>query len=109
MPQKRGALDSVATVLENRADEVHQVDPTDELLIIDNHISLHRRTAFTDPRGATLCGFGSTSRPRPTAPQSRAACKKCRLWRPSLFYRRRIGGSLPCPRWSHSIVSLRWN
>src|SRR5882757_4861445 len=27
MPQKRGALDSVATVLENRADEVHQVDP----------------------------------------------------------------------------------
>jgi alpha-ketoglutarate-dependent taurine dioxygenase len=36
--------------LANGPGEIRQVIPTDGILIIDNHITLHGRTAFTDPR-----------------------------------------------------------
>jgi alpha-ketoglutarate-dependent taurine dioxygenase len=36
--------------LANGPGEIRQVIPTDGILIIDNHIALHGRTAFTDPR-----------------------------------------------------------
>jgi alpha-ketoglutarate-dependent taurine dioxygenase len=34
----------------SRPGEIRQVTPTDGILIIDNHIALHGRIAFTDPR-----------------------------------------------------------
>jgi alpha-ketoglutarate-dependent taurine dioxygenase len=36
-------------VLNNGHDEIRAVIPTDGILIINNHITLHGRTAFTDP------------------------------------------------------------
>jgi alpha-ketoglutarate-dependent taurine dioxygenase len=48
-PELRQALDAVVDKLENGPDEIRQVIPTDGILIIDNHIALHGRTAFSDP------------------------------------------------------------
>jgi alpha-ketoglutarate-dependent taurine dioxygenase len=45
----RMALDTLIELLEHGADEIRLVIPTDGLLIINNHIALHGRTAFTDP------------------------------------------------------------
>jgi alpha-ketoglutarate-dependent taurine dioxygenase len=36
-------------LLENSPAEVYQTVPTDGMIIIDNHIALHGRTAFSDP------------------------------------------------------------
>jgi alpha-ketoglutarate-dependent taurine dioxygenase len=49
-PGVRQALDAVIEQLANGPGEIRQVIPTDGILIIDNHIALHGRTAFTDPR-----------------------------------------------------------
>jgi alpha-ketoglutarate-dependent taurine dioxygenase len=49
IPEVRQALDTVIELLENGPDEIRQVIPTDGLLVINNHIALHGRTAFTDP------------------------------------------------------------
>jgi hypothetical protein len=48
-PEVRQAVDTVIELLQNGPDEVRQVIPTDGLLIINNHVALHGRTAFTDP------------------------------------------------------------
>jgi alpha-ketoglutarate-dependent taurine dioxygenase len=48
-PEIRGALDTVSELLEKGADEIYQVLPTDGLLVVNNHVALHGRTAFTDP------------------------------------------------------------
>ncbi|GAA1252091.1 hypothetical protein GCM10009609_14280 [Pseudonocardia aurantiaca] len=45
----RQALDALREQLVNGPDEIRQVIPTDGILIINNHITLHGRTAFTDP------------------------------------------------------------
>ena len=45
----RAALDTVRNLLENGGEELRQVIPTDGLLLVDNHIALHGRSAFTDP------------------------------------------------------------
>lgn len=47
-PDIRGALDTVSDLLENGADEVHSVVPTDGIIIMNNHLILHGRTRFTD-------------------------------------------------------------
>lgn len=44
----RQALDTVLNQLEDGPDEIRLTIPTDGLLIVNNHISLHGRTAFTD-------------------------------------------------------------
>jgi alpha-ketoglutarate-dependent taurine dioxygenase len=49
-PEVHEALDTVIEQLAGGPGEIRQVIPTDGILIIDNHISLHGRTAFTDPR-----------------------------------------------------------
>jgi alpha-ketoglutarate-dependent taurine dioxygenase len=47
----RSALDTVRALLEDEgAEELRRVVPTDALLVIDNHVALHGRTAFTDPQ-----------------------------------------------------------
>ena len=48
-PEVREALATVLDVLDNGPDEIRAVIPTDGILIINNHITLHGRTAFTDP------------------------------------------------------------
>jgi alpha-ketoglutarate-dependent taurine dioxygenase len=48
-PEIYQALDLVTKHLAHGAGEIRQVIPTDGILIIDNHITLHGRTAFTDP------------------------------------------------------------
>jgi alpha-ketoglutarate-dependent taurine dioxygenase len=48
-PEIRQALDTVVELLEHGPDEIRLVIPTDGLLLVDNHIALHGRTAFTDP------------------------------------------------------------
>jgi hypothetical protein len=48
-PELRQALDTVIEFLQNGPDEIRQTIPTDGLLIVNNHIALHGRTAFTDP------------------------------------------------------------
>jgi hypothetical protein len=45
----REALDTLIHLLEHGPEEIRLVIPTDGILIIDNHIALHGRTAFTDP------------------------------------------------------------
>lgn len=45
----REALGKVIDVLKNGPDEIRLTIPTDGVLIINNHIALHGRTAFTDP------------------------------------------------------------
>jgi alpha-ketoglutarate-dependent taurine dioxygenase len=48
-PEVRQALDAVIEQLTNGPGEIRLVIPTDGILIINNHITLHGRTAFTDP------------------------------------------------------------
>jgi len=48
-PEMREALDTVIEFLQNGPDEIRQTIPTDGVLVINNHIALHGRTAFTDP------------------------------------------------------------
>ncbi|WP_331533561.1 TauD/TfdA family dioxygenase [Pseudonocardia sp.] len=45
----RAALDTVRDLLENGGEELRRVIPTDGLLLVNNHIALHGRSAFTDP------------------------------------------------------------
>jgi alpha-ketoglutarate-dependent taurine dioxygenase len=47
-PQVREALDTVADILANRTEEIRQVLPTDGIVVIDNHVAFHGRTAFDD-------------------------------------------------------------
>jgi alpha-ketoglutarate-dependent taurine dioxygenase len=47
-PEVRQALDTVAEQLADPANEVRQVLPTDGIVVIDNHVAFHGRTAFTD-------------------------------------------------------------
>lgn len=47
-PPVRKALDTVDDLLADEADELHAVLPTDAVVIIDNHVAFHGRTAFTD-------------------------------------------------------------
>jgi alpha-ketoglutarate-dependent taurine dioxygenase len=49
-PELCRAVDLVADLLEHGADQVRQTIPTDGLLVVNNHIALHGRTAFTDQR-----------------------------------------------------------
>jgi alpha-ketoglutarate-dependent taurine dioxygenase len=49
-PEVRSALDAVRELLENGTEELRRVLPTDGLLVVNNHVALHGRTAFTDPR-----------------------------------------------------------
>jgi alpha-ketoglutarate-dependent taurine dioxygenase len=49
-PDVRSALDTVRELLENGTEELRRVLPTDGLLVVNNHVALHGRTAFTDPR-----------------------------------------------------------
>lgn len=44
----REALDTVAAQLADTTNEVRQVLPTDGIVVIDNHVAFHGRTAFTD-------------------------------------------------------------
>jgi alpha-ketoglutarate-dependent taurine dioxygenase len=49
-PEVRNALDTVRGLLEEEGnEELREVLPTDGLLVIDNHVALHGRSAFTDP------------------------------------------------------------
>lgn len=48
-PEVRAALDTVADELAATIDQNRQVVPTDGIVIIDNHVAFHGRTAFTDP------------------------------------------------------------
>jgi hypothetical protein len=45
----RRAVEVVGDVLVNGADQIREVVPTDGLIVINNHLALHARTAFTDP------------------------------------------------------------
>jgi hypothetical protein len=49
VPEVHQALDAVIDQLRNGPGEIRLVIPTDGILIINNHIALHGRTAFTDP------------------------------------------------------------
>ena len=44
----RHAVDMLADLLENGPDQIRQVVPTDGMIIVNNHLALHGRTAFTD-------------------------------------------------------------
>ena len=48
-PEVSRALDAVIEQLRNGPGEIRLVIPTDGILIVNNHIALHGRTAFTDP------------------------------------------------------------
>jgi hypothetical protein len=48
-PEVVKAVDMVADRLDNGTAEVYQAVPTDGLILINNHIALHGRTAFSDP------------------------------------------------------------
>lgn len=43
------AVDMLNDLLENTPAEVHQTIPTDGVIVINNHLALHGRTAFNDP------------------------------------------------------------
>jgi hypothetical protein len=47
-PEVRQALDTVATQLADTTNELRQALPTDSIVVIDNHVAFHGRTAFTD-------------------------------------------------------------
>lgn len=53
-PEVRKALDAVSAELASGADQLRQAIPTDGLLITNNHIALHGRTAFADPERHVL-------------------------------------------------------
>ena len=48
-PEVHHALDALREQLVDGPGEIRQIIPTDGILIINNHITLHGRTAFTDP------------------------------------------------------------
>jgi alpha-ketoglutarate-dependent taurine dioxygenase len=48
-PEVREALDTVSAVLADPTGEFRVALPTDALVIINNHVAFHGRTAFTDP------------------------------------------------------------
>jgi hypothetical protein len=48
-PAVRAALDLVIDELDHGPDEIVLTIPTDGLLLVNNHIALHGRAAFTDP------------------------------------------------------------
>lgn len=48
-PEVRRALDTLTELLENGPEEIRELIPTDGLLVVNNHVALHGRTAFTDP------------------------------------------------------------
>jgi alpha-ketoglutarate-dependent taurine dioxygenase len=48
-PQVWRALATVTEQLHNNPDEMHARVPTDGVIVVNNHIALHGRTAFTDP------------------------------------------------------------
>ena len=47
-PEVRKALDTVADQLADLTNELRQALPTDGIVVIDNHVAFHGRTAFTD-------------------------------------------------------------
>lgn len=47
-PEIRKALDTVNRLLVDPADEFRHVLPTDAIVIINNHLGFHGRTAYTD-------------------------------------------------------------
>jgi alpha-ketoglutarate-dependent taurine dioxygenase len=47
-PEVREALDTVAAQLADTTNELRQALPTDGIVVIDNHVAFHGRTAFTD-------------------------------------------------------------
>jgi alpha-ketoglutarate-dependent taurine dioxygenase len=47
-PQVWQALTTVTEQLHNNADEMRATVPTDGVIVVNNHIALHGRTAFTD-------------------------------------------------------------
>jgi hypothetical protein len=47
-PEVEQALEAVLDKIDNGPDEIRLVIPTDGILIINNHIALHGRTAFSD-------------------------------------------------------------
>jgi hypothetical protein len=49
-PAVTKAVDMLNDLLQNTPAEIHQTVPTDGVIIINNHIALHGRTAFTDPQ-----------------------------------------------------------
>ena len=49
-PAVRQALDTVAEQLADTSNEVRQVLSTDAIVVIDNHVAFHGRTAFTDTK-----------------------------------------------------------
>jgi hypothetical protein len=49
-PGVRQALDTVAEQLADTTNEVRQVLSTDAIVVIDNHVAFHGRTAFTDTK-----------------------------------------------------------
>jgi alpha-ketoglutarate-dependent taurine dioxygenase len=49
-PEVRQALGALREQLANGPGEIRQVISTDGMLVINNHITLHGRTAFTDPQ-----------------------------------------------------------
>jgi hypothetical protein len=58
----RAALDTVRDLFENRGEELRRVIPTDGLLLVNNHIALHGRSA-SPTRHAICCGCAFTSHP----------------------------------------------
>lgn len=48
-PEMRQALDLMTEALHDGPGEIQLTIPTDGLLVINNHVALHGRTAFTDP------------------------------------------------------------
>lgn len=48
-PGMRQAVDMMTDMLQDGPGEIQLTIPTDGLLVINNHIALHGRTAFTDP------------------------------------------------------------
>lgn len=68
-PEVREALATVDKELENHRDEIRRPLPTDGIVIIDNHVAFHGRTAFSDP-GRHLLRIRFTDKATPvTAPQ----------------------------------------
>jgi hypothetical protein len=49
IPEVQQALATVSDLLDSAPDEIRAVIPTDGIVIINNHITVHGRTAFTDP------------------------------------------------------------
>jgi alpha-ketoglutarate-dependent taurine dioxygenase len=44
------AIETVLDLLKNGPDEIRLMIPTDGVMVIDNHVAMHGRSSFTDPR-----------------------------------------------------------